>query len=298
VALAGCASTGLAQTLAPAFASDYSITDLGSPGSVPGPLGGITFLNDNTILIGGNANNGLGAIYSVPITRGVDNVITGFAGPGTLYASAANIDGGLAFGPEGVLFYSTFNTNTIGQIKPGSVGPDKIITGASLGVASSTGTLQFVPTGFPGAGRLKIASYSSSLWYSASVVADGSGTYDITDVSAGLLIGGGPEGIVYISDENTGFDNASVLVSEFDAGRVAAYEIDANGDPITSTRRDFITGLTGAEGAAIDPVTGAFLFSTFGGGNRVIVVNGFVPIPEPVTLSLVATASVLVLRRR
>lgn len=298
VAVAGLASTAFGQTLAPTFASDYSITNLGSPLSVPGPLGGITFLNDNTILIGGNANNGSGAIYAVPITRGVDNAITGFAGPGTLYASAPNIDGGLAFGPGGVLFYTTFSNNTIGQIKPGSVVPDKIITGASLGVASSTGTLQFVPAGFPGAGQLKIASYNASTWYSASVVADGSGTYDITGVSSGVFIGGGPEGIVYISDDNVGFDNPSVLVSEYSAGRVSAYDVDANGDPLTGTRRDFITGLTGAEGAVIDPVTGAFLFSTFGGGNRVIVVNGFVPVPEPVALSLVAAASALMLRRR
>lgn len=36
-----------------------------------------------------------------------------------------------------------------------------------------------------------------------------------------------------------------------------------------------MTGLSGAEGAAIDPLTGDFLFSTFGGGDRVIVVRGF-----------------------
>jgi hypothetical protein len=36
-----------------------------------------------------------------------------------------------------------------------------------------------------------------------------------------------------------------------------------------------MTGLTGAEGALIDPVTGDFIFSTFGGGDHVIVVRGF-----------------------
>ena len=35
------------------------------------------------------------------------------------------------------------------------------------------------------------------------------------------------------------------------------------------------TLVSGAEGAAIDPLTGDFLFSTFGGGNQVIVVQGF-----------------------
>jgi hypothetical protein len=36
-----------------------------------------------------------------------------------------------------------------------------------------------------------------------------------------------------------------------------------------------VTGLTGAEGALIDPVTGDFLFSTFGGGDKVIRISGF-----------------------
>jgi hypothetical protein len=60
-------------------------------------------------------------------------------------------------------------------------------------------------------------------------------------------------------------------------GKIASYETDGQGDPIPDTRRDFITGLSGAEGGTRDPVTGDFLFSTFGGGNRVIVVRGFDP---------------------
>jgi hypothetical protein len=43
----------------------------------------------------------------------------------------------------------------------------------------------------------------------------------------------------------------------------------------------FISGLTGAEGAVIDPLTGDFLFSTFGAANHVIVVRGFAPPPTP-----------------
>lgn len=55
-----------------------------------------------------------------------------------------------------------------------------------------------------------------------------------------------------------------------------SYEIDSNGDPVLASKRAFLTGLSGAEGAAIDPLTGDFLFSTFGGGNRVLVIRGFV----------------------
>jgi hypothetical protein len=66
-----------------------------------------------------------------------------------------------------------------------------------------------------------------------------------------------------------------MLVSEWSDDEVAAYQLDANGNPVPATRVSFITGLYGAEGAAIDPLTGDFLFSTFGGGDRVIVVQGF-----------------------
>jgi len=74
-----------------------------------------------------------------------------------------------------------------------------------------------------------------------------------------------------------------MLVSEFSAGNVAAYTLDAGGNPIPGTRQDFVTGLTQAEGAAIDPLTGDFLFSTFGtGADRVFIVEGFVPPPPGV----------------
>lgn len=86
---------------------------------------------------------------------------------------------------------------------------------------------------------------------------------------------------------------------EYSAGLVGVYDIDGNGDPILGTRRDFLTGLTGAEGAVIDPVTGGFLFSTFGGGNRIIVVTGFQVVPEPTALSLTSLAMLgFFLRRR
>jgi hypothetical protein len=271
-------STALAQTIAPEFAGCYSFTDLGSPQGVPTNLGGITFLatDPNVILIGGAANAGSAAIYSIRVTRNSAGSITGFDGAATLFSTAPNIDGGLAYGPGNVLFFTQFSNNGIGQIKPGSTTPDLITPLSPLGFASSTGTLNFVPEGFPGAGRLKVASYSASIWYDATLTPRPEGTFDIVRNEAiNISIGGGPEGIVYVGRGNPNFTTDSVLVSEFSGGRVVAYDIDANADPIVSTRRVFITGLSGAEGGTRDPVTGEFLFSTFGGGNRVIVVRGF-----------------------
>jgi len=287
----------------PDFGS-YTCDDLSTPEGVPGPLGGIAFLNNNTILIGGAANQGGASIFSVGVVRGAGNHITGFSGPASLFAQAPFIDGGLAFGPDGVLFATGFPNNTLMQFKPGSAAPDKVIDLTALGVTSSVGTLQFVPDGFGGAGSLKIASFSGNTWYDVDLTADGLGTFDVTPTLV-TSVTGGPEGIVYISDANDGFDVDSILLAEWSVGRVGAYEIDANGDPILASRRDFMTSLSGAEGAIIDPLTGDFLFSTFGGGDRILVISGFVApepptpgIPEPATLALIGLGLLALARLR
>ncbi len=141
----------------------------------------------------------------------------------------------------------------------------------------------FVPDGFAGAGRLKIGIYSTSGWYDMTVTPDGSGTFDIVDPAYITNTGGGPEGAVYIADYNPKFDVDSLLISRYASGDVIAYEIDTNGDPLIATQRTFISGLVGAMGAAIDPETGQFLFSTFGGTNHVVLVKGFTtPCPADV----------------
>jgi hypothetical protein len=66
-----------------------------------------------------------------------------------------------------------------------------------------------------------------------------------------------------------------MVVSAYGMGKIVVFEVDADGLPVPTTVRDMITGLSGAEGALIDPLTGDFLFTTFGGSNRVIRVSGF-----------------------
>jgi hypothetical protein len=98
---------------------------------------------------------------------------------------------------------------------------------------------------------------------------------------------GGPEGFVYIGAGNAGFAADSMLISEYGSGRIGAYAVDAEGNPLVATRREFMTGLSGAEGATVDPLTGDFMFSTFGGGSRIVVVSGFTPpVPEPSSLAM------------
>ncbi len=276
-AIIGLSPAG-AQVLAPPFTNDYSVVDLGPVPGLPAPYGGLTFKagDPNTILIGGSANSLDGKLYSIGVLRDVSNVITGFTGTATYFAEAAYNDGGVAYGPGGVLFFTRYSNNEVGQIKPGSTNTDKVVGLTALGVSSSVGGLNFVPAGFPGAGQLKVVSYSTGDWYTMPFSPDGSNTFNLGTAIFETNIVGAPEGIVYVPPGSPQFASFnSVLVCEYGGGSVATYELDGDGDPIPGTRRAFITGLGGAEGAVIDPVTGDFLFSTYGGGSHVIVVRGF-----------------------
>jgi hypothetical protein len=285
------ADSAAAQVIAPEFASDYTYLDLGGPSGVPGSLGGLSLKrNDpNTLLIGGSANGPSGAIHSIGLVRDAQNHIIGFDGVATVFATAPYIDGGLAYGPGGVLFATGYPNNTLMQYVPGAASPSKTISLSGLGIGSSVGSLGFVPSGFAGAGKMTIVSYNTGQFWSADLVGDGSGTYDLANLALQATLGGGPEGVIWVPPGSPGFAGPSILVSEYGFGRIGAYDLDATGAPILASRRDFITGLSGAEGAFIDPLTGDFLFSTFGGGNRVVVVRGFAPVvPEPASLALTA----------
>jgi hypothetical protein len=271
--------SGQAQVIGEDFECAYRFVDLGTPPGVPSALGGLVFKagDPDTLLIGGGANQPGAKVYAVPVVRDGDDRIVGFGAASTVHADAPNIDGALFYGPGGVLFFSRYSMNQCGQIKPGSTGMDKSVDLSGLGFSGSVGAMTLVPPGFQGAGRLKVLPYNSSIWHDATISADGAGTFDISAPTNSITLGGGPEGIVYVEDGATLFGAESVLISEYSTGRVTAYETDANGDPIPSTQRVFMTGLGGAEGGTRDPVTGDFLFSTFGGGDRVLVVRGFNP---------------------
>lgn len=278
--IASLAGSAAAQVVAPPFDTHYTMADLGAAPGVPVRYGGLTLKIDDpfTLLIGGRANEANGAIYAVRVVRDSENHIVGFEGtPATLFAQAPFNDGGVVYGPGRVLFLARWPVNELGQVKPGSTATDKVIRMAPLGVENFLSSLNFVPQGYPGAGRMKLATFAGGQWSEATIEPDGGGTYRVTAVNVvqGLRLPGGPEGFAYIPLGSPLFPNPTMVLSEYNAGKVAVYELDASGDPIPPTRRDFITGLVGVEGAFIDPFTGDFLFSTFGSSNRVVVVRGF-----------------------
>lgn len=295
----GFQSTASAITFSSNFGADYTVNLLGSIAGLPTNYGGLTFIDSDTLLIGGAANTANGLLYEVETFRDQSNHITSFGTP-TAFGSVGEFnDGGVAFGPDGVLFTTRYPTGQLGQTRLGSVDEDRIDNVAVLGIGgtvrgNSIAAVNFVPTGFAGADSMKISTWRPGAWFDVELAPDGNGTFDLVSVAQVDLdptvsgvqgLPGGPEGFVYIDNANPGFSADSLLVAEWSAGNIAAYEIDGNGDPILSTRRVFLSDLIGAEGAAIDPLTGDFFFSTFGGENQIVQVSGFVtPPPSPPTV--------------
>jgi hypothetical protein len=261
------------------YAGQYSLLDLGAAPAVPPLYGGLTVdaSDPSKLLIGGRANTAEGALYAIGIVRDDHKHITGFSGTAVRVADAGYNDGSFLYGPSGVMFMTRWPVNELGFMKQGSVVTDKIIPLTPLGVANSVASAAFGPPGAEFAG-LKLLSWEGGEWYSAGFTPDTTGTFDLTPPMYVLTLPGGPEGIVYVPTGSPLFPNQALLVSEYTAGVVSTFDVNTSGDPLLNTRRRFVIGLTGAEGATIDPTSGDFLFSTFGGGDRIIVVRGFSPI--------------------
>jgi hypothetical protein len=112
------AAIATAQTVQPPYDVSYTLTNHGSVAGLPTPYGGLDFLpsNSNTLVIGGAANTASGALYSIGVVRGVSNHITGFTGSAALFSAGEYNDGGVKFGPGGVLFYTRYPVNEVGEV--------------------------------------------------------------------------------------------------------------------------------------------------------------------------------------
>lgn len=178
--------------------------------------------------------------------------------------------------PNGVLFYSRYNGNQAVQVKPGSTADDKVdgLGAAPLSIAPSVTGLNFVPTGLNGAGRLKMVSYPSGRFYDVTYSADGSGTYNLDTAAQTRNFGFTVEGFAYIAGGSPVFTaGQKILINRFNGQEVVAYDTDSEGNPETGTGVNVATGITtGLAGAAIDPVTGDYLFTA---GTEVFQIQGF-----------------------
>ncbi|MBK6347255.1 MAG: hypothetical protein IPF68_15235 [Bacteroidales bacterium] len=257
------------------MAAGYTLTNLGSVEQLPSQYGGAR-TRISRIRHTGGTNSG-GGLYTVGLIRDPETKhITGFDGSAVLYVAAPNNDGGILFDQYGTLLFTRYSMNELGQVLPDNTYITISLT--EFGVSSSVGALAFVPAGYPGAGGLVFSSYNAGIMYNVPYTREVSGLYSFSTKVAEVSVisdAAGPEGIAYIPAGSAAFPNLSMAISSYGTGTVVVYEVGEYGLPVPGTVRQMVTGLTGAEGALIDPVTGDFLFSTFGGGNKVIRISGF-----------------------
>jgi hypothetical protein len=269
----------LAQTVQPPFDTLYTITNIGAIPGLPSTWGGIVFDRDdpNVLLCSRWNTVGQQNLFAIRVVRDAQGHVTGFTGTVTPRASADRIDAGLCYHPSGVLFYSRYASSfttanhEIGQFRPGSVAPDRVDPAIA---PASIGGLQIVPDGLPGAGRLKTVRWSGGGWSDATLVPDANGTFDVLGETITATLPGGPDGFTYVPRMAPLFTNADVLVAEFNASVLAAYSVDAQGDPIVGTRQPFVTGLSSAFALTVDPVTQDILHAGWS-GTEVRVIRGF-----------------------
>lgn len=282
----------LADSFGPGFAG-YTIApvfqnNVNSPGLplIPVSYGGITLDpgNANRLIIGGNSEGSGAAFYSVGVTRDWAGHIQGLAGNPALFAAAPKAAAGAVFGPSfnpgEVFFYSIASGSggvDVGMIRWGSAGPGRTV---NL-VPETPGGVNFAPLGVKGFGMdggLKILTISGQ-FYSARFIGEPTGTYDFVDVKLrATLPVADAQGFAYVKGGAPGFPLDTLLVAEHRAGAIAAYDVDAKGDPLASTRRTFFAGPPFArpEGLFVDPQTGDLLVSTHGSSTSGIYrISGF-----------------------
>jgi hypothetical protein len=292
--------SAFAANIAAAFSSNYHLTDLGNVPNGSGNYGGIAFLpgDPNTMLLVGAAGYSFSTIDKIGLIRDSNGHITGFTSTST-YVTVPYLDS-LAYGPNGILFFSDNFHSEIGEFKPGSSVPDKVVASP----LSSVSPLGFIPAGFNGEGNFVMGSASSGTLCIAPLTADGNGTYGIETCGA-TVSSAAPTGIAWVPLASTQFDSQSVLITESPFSRISAYQIDAAGLPIAATRTDLVQGVT-AGAAIVDPVTGDLLFDAYGTGNqnnrriRIMEIQGFASpsVPEPATTLLGAGGLLLISLRR
>ncbi|MGE0400609.1 MAG: hypothetical protein AB7T06_28120 [Kofleriaceae bacterium] len=278
--------------LAAPFDTLYTVYDLGQVPGVPNPLGGtvISALDPNTLLVAGASEAPDGAIYQIGVNRDACGHIIGFNGTATVHATTPYVDANLVYTSPDLLVYTEWPQYNITQLRTGSATFDRTTNFSAVGMDttgdSGPGGLGLVPPNLAAANELRVVTWPGGRWFHVASAPDGN-LLSITGTTQTQTLPNEPGGFAYVPAGSPGFTNQSLIVAEWragnpDADRVAVYEVDAQGDPMVSTRREFMSKFPRPWGAYFEPVTGDYLFLSWGtNADRVYIVQGFVP-PPPI----------------
>lgn len=286
---------------------------------VPGPLGGLLFSPDGSVLyvVGASENPG-SALYAVPVTRDpATNAVTGL-GPAASVTKVLDgnsvtygLDAGLEVGPAGTLFYTYWPANQLGE-RPIGARQEQLFPMAPVGVPASIAGLTFSPhridpaTGF---GRMQISSWQSTGLQSANIyevplTPDGRGIF--TPGTVAFFVTLPREGTGAIQYAPSGPLAGNLMYVNYNFGEVRLLAIDtASGLPIDKgtgqptlgttnpTDSRFASGLgIGPWGLEFDPLTNDFLVATFRGdpANSIVQIGG-AGFPPPTTTTSITTTT-------
>jgi hypothetical protein len=271
--------------IAPEFADLYTTYELGQVPGIPpeARLGGCIIAEDDpgSLLIAGFSEDPVGKLYRIGVERGACDHIVGFVGSAAVVADTPYIDANLLYVQSGLLFYPEWPVNILSQLLPGSFVADRSTDMEALGVAYSISGIGFVPPNLADPGGMRSLSWPGGEWYHLDRAPDGE-LFTISNPVQTATLTGGPGGFAYVPAGSPGFATDHVIVAEWSADTVGVYQVDAAGDPMERTRKDFFTAFPRPWGAYFEPLTGDYLFLTWGAGmDRVYIIQGFMP-PPPI----------------
>ncbi len=284
---------GSGVQLAAPFDADYTAYDLGPVPGVPDPLGGTAILasDSSTLLVAGASEGSDGAVYRIGVTRNSCGHIVGWNGTASVYATTPYVDANLAYVSSDLLLYTEWPEFTVSQLLAGSTAPDRSTDLRTIGMTNDgsdqgPGGLGIVPSGLPDAQQVRLVTWPEGRWYHATTSPDGT-LVAVTAVTQTVTLPNNPGGFAYVPAGSPDFTSQAVIVAEWSEedptlDRVAVYDVDDSGDPVVASRREFFSEFPQPWGAYFEPVTGDYLFLSWGTGNdHVYLVQGFVP-PPPI----------------
>lgn len=284
-------AAGADVQLAPPFDAVYKVYDLGTVPGVPNNLGGIVVrpMDHTKLLVAGASETSAGAIYEIGVTRDTCGHIVGFSGSATLVANTPYVDANLVYATSDLLLYTEWPQYTLSQLQAAGSTADRRTDLRPHGMPdtgdSGPGGLGIVPAGLAAAGELRLVTWPGGRWFHVSTAPDGN-LLNVSAIAETATLPNQPGGFAYVPAGSPGFTTQSLIVAEWRSDstqdRVAVYDVDGNGDPLPATRREFFLKFPRPWGAYFEPVTGDYLFLSWGtGDDRVYVVQGFVP-PPPI----------------
>jgi hypothetical protein len=258
---------------------------------------GVLTYDPNTLLLVGpkGSSDQSGKLVSIGVTRDAAGHIVSLAGTEKQILSGfQGLQSGLAFFGDNLLFTSSNTQSTpptssvFAYLNNPPANANRNENPLTLPGADVLDGLALVPPGFPGsAAPTNVRFDAGTDWFSATVTPNPNpalGAVVTGSQVAGISFAGvltQPSGIGYLGPQRD-FAAQSVLIGDHASGTVFDFAIDANGNPITSSGKRLLFGMTGPNGIFQDPFTGDILIA---GGTltspEIAEVQAAIVVPEP-----------------